>query len=128
MTGWTIYWITRLDGLQNLSNGMVIIGSGVALFLLAGLVSIMGGGCGHDDSEKVDFSKWFKRLLMPSLLCIITGIIGSVFLPTTKEAAAIYLLPKIVNNQQVQELPDNALKFLNAKLEEWIDENKPKKK
>jgi len=43
-------------------------------------------------------------------------------IPTTKEFAAIYLIPKVVNNEQVQKLPDNAVRLMNEKLEQWIED------
>ena len=57
-----------------------------------------------------------------------SGLVGQMKLaqatlvPSTKEFAAIYLIPKIANNEQVQKVPDNLLKLLNAKLEDWIND------
>jgi len=46
------------------------------------------------------------------------------FLPTTKQACAIYVIPRIVNNKEVQELPEKVVDLAN----EWLEELKPKKK
>ncbi len=48
-------------------------------------------------------------------------IIGS-FIPSTKQMAAIMVLPKIINNEKVQGIPD---KILDLGIE-WLDELKPK--
>lgn len=60
---------------------------------------------------------WCKRLLF------IFGILLflSICIPTTKQAAIIYCLPKIANNEQVQKIPDKILKLSN----EWLDELSP---
>lgn len=40
----------------------------------------------------------------------------SIFIPSTKTLIAMYTIPPIVNNQQVQQLPANLLKFANDYL------------
>lgn len=57
------------------------------------------------------------------IVVLFTLLTVGVFLPTTKQAAAIIVLPKIINNQQVQEIPN---KILDLGLE-WLEELKPKK-
>lgn len=41
-----------------------------------------------------------------------------------KIIAAMYLVPPVVNNEQVQEIPKNVLDFVNG----WLKENTPKEK
>jgi len=50
--------------------------------------------------------------------CVATIIIGffGLFIPTTKQMAAIYIIPKIVNNQEIVKLPKNLVALTN----EWI--------
>lgn len=44
--------------------------------------------------------------------------------PSDKIIAAMYLVPPVVNNEQVQEIPNNVLEFVNG----WLKENTPKEK
>lgn len=44
-------------------------------------------------------------------------------IPTTKEMVAILVVPKIANNEKIQQLPDNLLNLVN----DWIKELEPKK-
>ena len=37
-------------------------------------------------------------------------------------AAVIYLLPKVIKNEQCQQIPSNFVKFLNLKMEKWLNE------
>jgi len=37
-------------------------------------------------------------------------------IPTTKQMAIIYVVPKVVNNENLKELPNNVLKFVNGYL------------
>ncbi len=54
---------------------------------------------------------------------IITGIIFfillllSFFVPTQKEMATIYLAPKIINNQTIQQIPAEIMKFIDKEIE-----------
>ena len=119
ITGWEIYWITRLDALC-----VFFFLSGVTFIVCAPLVAIF-----LDDF----FDAGRKKRAMGVAVSLVVGIaflIVAVMTPTTNQAVAIYMIPKIVNNEQVQKLPDNAMKFLNGKFEEWINgmvEKKEKK-
>ena len=53
---------------------------------------------------------------------IISAIIWT-FIPTTKQMAAVMVLPKIINNESVQEMPDKIFKLGI----EWLDELRPEK-
>lgn len=103
ITSWDVYWITRLDSI------------GVFLFLV--MVAFFFLGCIFLAKDNV-FSKITIACFAISFLI---GII-SVFSPSTKECAMIYLIPKIANNEQIQKVPDNAARLLNAKMEEWIND------
>ena len=51
-------------------------------------------------------------------------------IPNQKEAAAIYLLPKIANSsaaKEAEKLPETLVKLIDAKMEEWIDTSIRKK-
>ena len=45
------------------------------------------------------------------------------FTPTTKEMVAFIAVPKIINNEDVQEIPPNVAKFMNEKLKSWMEDN-----
>lgn len=56
--------------------------------------------------------------------CIILSIIGAaiigfiaICIPSTKTAIAMAVIPPVINNEQVQKLPDNVLGFINEYLE-----------
>ena len=94
ITAWDVYWITRLDILQG-------------IFAVCALVSF---GC-------LVFSGIYRTIFAPMLAIFIILV---TLIPSTKEACAIYLIPKIANNEQVQKIPDNFAKLFNVKMEEWI--------
>ena len=92
ITSWDIYWITRLDG--------IIVGFEVGCFV--SFLIILLGLVGYIIliSEKVFLFKrqLFLLLIIPALL-----FIAQIFIPSTKEMAAIIILPKIANSEIVQE-------------------------
>ena len=112
----TMYWLTRLTSLK---EGVMGIGIGVMiLFGIIGMIGIMGWVL-----EKSEYGKkWFRFSI---LIFVLGGLItfSNIFIPTTKEMCTIKAIPMIVNNKQVQELPNKVVELTN----EWIAELKPNK-
>lgn len=122
MSWWFIYWITRINAIDDFFE---VVG-GVSIFfciilIIAYCVS-RGMSADMQDDEYSGFNKpvklWAKVCGIVGSVCIILAILT----PNLKEAAAIYLIPKIVNNENVQELPNDATKLLRLKLDEWIND------
>ena len=107
MSGFELYLLLLLDGL----NIFFVVFS-VLLVLSAGLVGL------YAIFEQQDV-KYYKR----------AGIVGVVFafiavlLPSTKDAVLIYVVPPVINNERVQEIPEKILDLVDA----WLKEAKPKK-
>lgn len=116
ITEWQMYWITRLDNLHEFFCITAIITGVIITFmcLLTGL---------HWLEEKDDDCKKPFKMFLLSEIGVLFLILCAILVPTTKEYAAIKVIPVIVNNEKSQELPG---KLLNL-ADEWIDELKPKK-
>lgn len=110
MTTAQMYFLVMLD---SISCGALL----AAVFL--GLISFIFT-IGYLMAEEMrfvrydEFPRWIKVLWGS---CVLSFLV-SVFLPTTKQMAAIVVLPRIVNNSRVQEIPDKILDFTEA----WIKE------
>jgi hypothetical protein len=115
ITSWDIYWITRLDSI----NAFLAICSilSIAIFILVG-----------STTEGFEDYRNRKKIFVISISSIFLLTMSALLTPTTKEFAVIYLAPKIINNEQVQKIPDNALKLLNKKMEEYINDLDKEKK
>jgi hypothetical protein len=112
ITSWQIYWITRLDAISSVTS---FIGALAAVFGCAGVIASF--------VENIDeLKKPFSLLLGVG---IFFGIIG-LACPTSKQMAAIIVIPRLVNavqgNKELMQLPDNLVGLANG----WIDELKPK--
>lgn len=116
ITGWQLYWLTRMDSLRNIFS-MGALGCLVSLILI-GII-----GAEVNGPNKFPW-KLFHRVIATGAFLFSIGC----FIPTTKEMAAIVIIPKIVNavsaNEQIKKMPDNLLSLAN----EWIEELKPDKK
>lgn len=117
MTAWQMYWITRLDGINFIScGGMLILG-------LASLICLIGYCINRYLDKDEDVWKLFRRLMAFSIPAFIISTLVAVFVPTTKEMATIIILPKVVNGKVVQkDIPamwNHAVK--------WVEEQANKK-
>ena len=96
-----LYWIFRLDAIKGFCFIFLLAGGLATVLLTAHLIT---------DKDFIDFSDYFyKRLLIfvKSMYIIISiAILTLIFLPSTKEMAAIKIIPVICNSEFVQkELP-----------------------
>ena len=118
-----MYWLTRLDALDAL-----VCCIGVTFFVLSLVLGIIGGvilaeygfeerGCGIG---KRLHHKWLPLCMAVSFACALTASL----IPSTKEMAAIIVIPRIANSEKVQDV-GNRLYDLAG---EWAEELRPKKK
>lgn len=117
ITGWTIYWITRLDILQ----GMCTVGAATSGLLLVALSVILL--C--DEERKKSFQEGL-RYWKVTFGMFIPFLLLAVFTPNSKVAAAMYVVPAIANNQKVQEMPQNLLDLSNAWIKSQTEKLTPK--
>lgn len=109
-----MYWITRLDNLIIAFTFLIIFsGMGICIRLIFLFL--------EPDQKS---TKTTKKLMIVCIVGFCVSFTGIMFVPSTKDIAAIYLIPKIVNNEQAQKLPANLLSLLNKKLEEWLQDKK----
>lgn len=116
MSHWMMYLITRLDTIRGMATPFAVF-SGLGLLICS--VLLLTSPADLDEREKTIISSWKKI----AFVIFVSSILAQILTPTTKDVAAIYLVPKIVNNEDAQKLPGNAAKFLNAKLEEWVKDS-----
>jgi hypothetical protein len=114
ITPFQMYWLTRLDGFIGLITFLLVIG---VIGLLSGLLWLGD----FPNGDTIHRQSW--RLIKPSIIVILFGVVGLVFVPDTKSMVAILIIPKLVNNQKVQEIPNKLLTL----AEECMDELRPTK-
>lgn len=95
----TLYWITRLDGFNALGFMFTFIG---------GLVGAITGVIFLANKHSSDFGHneipILRKLSSSFLSMCVLGTTILLFVPTTKEMAAIIVIPKIANSEKIQNL------------------------
>jgi hypothetical protein len=108
-----LYFILRLDVLSKASTVLVIV-TGIVFAITLLVIAIS-----YNDEEAKNATKpWAISFGIASIVVLLL----TVMIPSTKQAAVIYCLPKIVNNEQVQKIPDNLLKLTNSWINDQITE------
>lgn len=116
----TIYWITRLDTLCGLSLSLLIL-SGIL-----GLVAIIPYCMAAIEKEE-KVCKIIKKIMIVCATIFFTSAIVNVFLPTTKEALAIYgiggTIDYIKSNDKAKELPDKVIDALDRYVDTIVNDS-----
>ena len=102
-----MYWLVTLDSLIHMGVFLSVVFT-LATFAMIGLVA--------------DTGKLVSLPVVTALLAIFFMLVVT-FTPTTKQMAAIVVVPKIVNNEKMQVAGDK----LYALAVEWMDSLRPNK-
>lgn len=94
ITSEMVYWIVMLD---RISDAFVIFAVVFGFLLFAFTAFILTG----EENFPWHYPVWIVLELF--------FILGAVFLPDTKQMATIYLLPKVVNNEKIQNIGERTL-------------------
>ncbi len=116
----TIYWITRLDGVNNLLAWL--IGILVILLVLSFICQLQV--CDDDDSERKRLEPQVTRFITVLFWCVVATVLAAVFTPTTKEMVAIKVIPALANSR----LADKSLQNIDALLDVCVEQLKARKK
>lgn len=135
-----IYLLTRLDAFKDMITGApmnMLIASCLVSTLIVIILSCFylfaGNGSydifeGKSDEEfaatRETIRKWRNRTLGFMLVCMAIGPMLSAInalTPTSKEMAAIVVIPKIANSQPLSDIAANVVDLANA----WLKELKP---
>ena len=98
----TIYWVTRLDAFNalvtavSLINVILLIASIIASLIVIGERNSM-----LNDKDKLILP---LKFLIGSIIILVVCATLAVFVPTTKEYAAMKILPKIANDEALNTL------------------------
>ena len=114
----TMYWFTRLDGITAACDITLFLG-GLALLFLSIAYWATGGNTDEMHEHKV-VKSILKWLIPVWLFCLI----GTLFIPNSKQMAMIYVVPQITESQIVkQDIPELYDLGVNA-LKDWLKKDK----
>lgn len=124
ITGWEIYLLMRLDGIRN-----VCVSIGIFAFVFAFLFIFISFMMQEPDDtpstkERLVASRKFGWLL--SIIGCVFTVVG-MFVPSTKEAIAIYVIPKVMNSEFVNNKLPKETEELYTLLKQYIKMDLAKK-
>ena len=122
---WLIYWLMQLNSICDFVEFIAVLGS-ILLIVLIIFRIIFKAYAGWDE-EAETFYAVTTPLCKFSSVVIPIFVLLNVFIPNTKTVAAMILIPPIVNNEQVQQIPDDILTFVRSVIKEYTFDNKEKK-
>lgn len=140
MNEWIIYWILKLDTLRTISTAVSTLSFTIIIICISiGTYwklkepyryrekTATGDPSYHFTRMKNNFLAASRKGFIISITLFLISFFPATFLPSTKQACAIFILPKIINNEHIQNIPNNFSKLANEKLTEWINEIKDTK-
>ena len=126
ITTMKMYWLVKLDDLQHAVTHLTWLPvTWVVITAIVAVVAIAAADCEDKDTKE----RVWRRIKNAMLLCIPMLFLGVVIqftaalIPSTKQMAAIIVVPRIANNEKVQ-AAGNKLYELAV---EWMEELKPTK-
>lgn len=117
MTMMQMYWFLMLDNIKTIT---MIPGIIFGIFTMVFIICMLANSEDWDDLT----DHWKIVFIRGSIISFIFAFIFislTCMIPSTKQMAIIYVVPKIVNNKQVQEIPKKMLELST----EWLDELSP---
>lgn len=107
-----MYWLMRLDSIYNL----FAIGLTAAIMALIFLIPF----CTLAKLDKHESAGVLYKWTIAAAIIACVGVFGVIFVPTTKEMAAIYAIPAISRSELVQkdnpEIYDMGVQYIKTKL------------
>ena len=114
-----MYWLTRLDAIHELGKffGVLVMlcGIGVVFSLLAYMLI-------NEEDIILRARKFMLGFTVGAVITLLTTIILCCFCPTTKEMAAILVVPRVLNNEKMQTVGNKVYGL----AVEWMEELRPK--
>lgn len=108
MSGWLVYLICLLD---NIVGIFLFFGIVFGIVIIAKIVYY----CCEEEPEKI----WLS--IKKETIILFSVIFFGCLIPSSKQAACIYIIPKIVNNEKIQEIPNNVIDLFNEGISEYIE-------
>ena len=139
MTTTMMYWITRLDGIRDLLQGLDMFTSilticGLVVSCITAIICMAMCSKSYPISEIVEDSEYkfvrnIRNYTAKVTFCVFVPInilfsTAYILTPSMKEYCAIKVVPAIVNNEKIQEFGDELYKL----GVDWLKELRPQDK
>jgi hypothetical protein len=132
ITASEIYWILKLDAIQNVFLAFSVFTGmfGLAMVICWGVNSVTAYD--FDDKKIKEFAAACRKRFFVTVLFFALLVIATAMTPSTKQMAAIKVIPAIANSEIVGELSADAKELyrmgINAIKEQLTGNNKEQSK
>lgn len=120
-----MYWLTKLDDIRHVLGSIIWVP--IAWVTVVAVISFCAFmACVDMDRKRLEVVGKIRKAswtCVPMVFWIIATQIAVALVPSTTQMAAIVVVPKIVNNEQVQTVGSKLYDLAT----EWLDELRPKK-
>lgn len=116
MTGLQIYLILLLDNVDILLASLIAI-SGVTILIIAISYIIMLDGSHTYEEKACTLPKRIKQTNVAAIIIFALSGLGLTLIPTTSDMVKILVIPKIINNKSLKNIPKNMINVANKWLE-----------
>lgn len=114
-----VYFILQLDSIRNTTGSLLFI-IGLLTAISAVVFFLSFDDCFGSDGTVRALT---KKLCTISLSLFSVLLLVQAFIPSTKQMAAVLILPQVVNNEKVQQLPEDILNLVQSFIKEWTVQN-----
>lgn len=131
ITSELVYWVTRADAARDFLWAALVLGVVIAPVS----VGVFFTACGESNSNYAseEYRKQsrrvaccFLRIAIASVWLFVLSGVGLVFVPTTRQLAAIYVVPVVASNENISKVGDAAGRLFTLATE-WLDELRPER-
>lgn len=135
ISGWQVYMILKLDAIRGMFLTGTIISGVIAVLLTVMLVSYRITEDPPDDRDRRIVTYLFRNILKAASVFLLFFML-TVLIPTTRQFALIYIIPKVVNSDFVQkDIPAESREIyelgkdtLKQTIKEWRNESRDSEK
>lgn len=126
ITPFDVYLVMQLDQLGSVATILFTILTLICVFLVIFGVLDVSMARGKEDR---DYKSGKAKLSLSWKIGTVAAVflLFGAFIPSTKTAASMFLLPAIVNNKDAQQLPEDLLKMVRGLVKEWTPKEDVKK-
>lgn len=110
-----VYFIMQLDSIRDVT-GLLSFFIGISIAASAVVFFLSFDDCFESDGT---IRMFMKKISTISLSLFFVLMLIRAFLPSTKQMAAVILIPQIINNEKVQQLPEDILNLVQNLIREW---------
>lgn len=126
ITPFDVYLVMQLDSIQSACR---LIFGALLVATLAVLIIGLFQRASSFRKEDDDYRNGNVKLRIGAKVGAVTLVFLflAAFIPSTKTAASMFLLPAIANNKEVQQLPEDLLRMVRGLVKEWTPKEDVKK-